>query len=107
MSKVKTAVAEAVLVPETTCRCGGVYMVLQMRGEPAPRALHKKPECKQFQTLQGAAYFEWVRTGVEPAAAPAPAKPNRAQRRRAKHASHAAGRPLDPAVVAALRAAQG
>lgn len=103
MTQTKTAVADEVLVAETACRCGGRYMVLRMRGEPAPRALHKKPECRQFLQLQGPAYFEWLRTGVEPAGAPAPPTLNRAARRRAKHASHAASRLLDAQTVAAAR----
>lgn len=103
MGKTKTAVADEVLVAETDCRCGGRYMVLRMRGEPAPRAMHRKPECPQFQKLQGPAYFEWLRTGKEPAAAPAPATLNRAARRRAKHASHAASRLLDRQTVSQLR----
>lgn len=100
MDKTKTAVADEVLVADSECRCGGRYMVLRMRGEPAPRAMHKKPECPQFLKLAGPAFFEWLRTGVEPAGTPA--APNRAARRRAKHASHAAGRLLDRQTVAAL-----
>lgn len=40
-------------------------MVLQMKGEPGPRVMHKNPPCPQFTRLQGHAFYRWLLTGDE------------------------------------------
>jgi hypothetical protein len=69
------------VIADRQCRCGGRFMVLQMKGESSPRVMHNNPACEQFDRLKGMAFFEWVNTGKEPDTEDTP-KANRQQRRR-------------------------
>ncbi len=50
---------EAVLV-DSKCRCGLEYMVLKIKGEVMPRVMHKKPACKEYNTMQRGEYLVWA-----------------------------------------------
>lgn len=76
-----TAVAEEILA-EGVCPCGGKYMVLKIKGIPIPQKMHSKPGCKEFSSMNSAAYLTWVQAKPGMAQVSEPDNPSRKERRR-------------------------
>ncbi len=65
------------VLDEGKCHCGQPYMILKIKGQKSPHALHHNPPCQSFQTMPKPQWLEWVKTGQRPE----PPKPNRKARR--------------------------